>query len=116
MKKKIIIASVLVVLLAAWPLSNCMWSGQVVENTTEIPATQKLKSGILETGRNPDISATQMLLSGAAEKDIDAAEDSSRGYIDVDESGDFSEGDILLESSGSNDYFLPQDYYSDTET
>jgi hypothetical protein len=116
MKKKIIIAFMFVVFLAAWPLSNCMWSGQVVENTAEIPATQKLKSGILETGRDPDISTTQMLPSNAAESVMSAADDSSRGYIDVDESGDFSEGDILLESSGSNDYFLPQDYYSHTET
>lgn len=116
MKKKIIVASVLVIILAAWPLMSCMFTGQVVENTTDAPATQKLKAEILEKVRGSGTPATQMVQSNDAESNIGAKDESSRGYIDVDGSGDFSEGDILLESNGSNDYFLPQDLYSDTET
>ena len=115
MKKKIIIASVLVVILAAWPLSSCKFTGQFVENNTEVPVTQQFKSGIIDKIRESETANTPMQ-SNPAENDIEPAEESSRGYIDVDGSGDFSEGDILLESNGSDDFFLPQDMYSETET
>lgn len=116
MKRLIIIAVAIVICLAAWLLSSCLQSGQVLETNTEIPVTQAIKSGVIQTPAEPYQAVVPESNSKANEDDAETPSDSSRGYIDVDQSGDFSEGDILLESNGEKSYFLPQEYLSDTET
>ena len=112
----VIVAVAIVICLAAWLLSGCMQSGQVVETNTEIPVTQAFSSGVIQTPAEPHQAVVPESNTIADENDADTPGDSSRGYIDVDQSGDFSEGDILLESNGENSYFLPQEYLSDTGT
>jgi hypothetical protein len=116
MKRLIMVAVAILICLAAWLLSGCVQSGQVVETNTGIPATPAIKSGIIQTPAEPYQAAAPESNSKADEDDADTPGDSSRGYIDVDQSGGFSEGDILLESNGEKSYFLPQEYLSDTET